>query len=108
MPRSSNQGGPCRRGVHDGVVKGHGKEHHAGLALLALQGCFDFGFNPGALGGTFGKDDEQLVVEANRLVNRSAELVADREVFRSQLAPDSGVLEVAPQELGKFLVCRRV
>ena len=55
-----------------------------------------------------GKHQQQLVVNADGLVDGDAELVADLEVFGREPAADAFDLEVSVKPLGELLILGRV
>ena len=104
MPCSSDVGGPGQVGLHDHLVEFDGKEHWFVLMLFFLKSSHDFVFNPCAIDGVFREDDQELIVQANRLINAMPKLLSDLQVFRGEPAPDAFGLQVSIETLCELLV----
>jgi len=63
--------------IHDGIVYTNGEQDCSAVPAFSLKSSFDFVFYPRALDRVLGENDEQFVMKADRIINASAESVAD-------------------------------
>src|SRR5262249_55073020 len=84
------------------------EEDSGPLLTFPCQGGFDFLFHPLTCHRRLGQDEEQLVIEANRLVNAGAKAVTDFHILRGKPAPYALILEICIQAFGKDVVLARV
>ena len=101
-------GGPCCVCVHYRVVNPNRKKHRAVLASFALERYFHFGFHPRASDRILRQDEEELVVNADSLVDAGSELVADLQILWRVPAADALRLEICVEPLGELLIDARM
>ena len=93
---AANVTSPCLVGPHHGVIKTNREEHRPViLTPLLFESSLDLLLNPGAFDGALLKNEEQLVVDADGLVNARSELVADLQILRGKPATHVLSLEVS-------------
>jgi hypothetical protein len=73
--------GPAARRVEYGVVEPDRKQHRAALLDLPVQRRADLEIDPAAGHGGLRQDDEQLVIDPNRLVDAAHDGCADLQVI---------------------------
>ncbi|SRR6266704_4143618 len=96
--------GPRFGCLHDGLIQFEGKEHQLPLRLLLLQGLVDFVFDPGTFDGMLRKDDDELVIHADSLINVGLEFVANFQIFAGIPATHVVGLQVGIEAFNKRLV----
>ena len=104
MARATNARCPGVGGLHHGIIEPNRKQDEFLLAMLLLQGCCYFLFDPRALYGMLREDQQELVIEANELINALTEHVASLYDFRGEPAAHTLALQVSIQVLGKVLI----
>src|SRR5215831_12816146 len=108
VPGVANQRWPACLQGHDGVIDPDWKEDDRTLLAFPCQGSFDFLFHPLARHRRLGQDKEQLVIEADGLVNPGAEAVADFHSFRGKPALYPFTPEIGIEAFSKDVVLTRV
>ncbi len=84
MAHPSNVSGPGLLGLHHRLVQFDGEQDQLALLLFFLEGGFDFFFYPGAFNGMLRENQQQFVMDANRLVNAATDFVANAHIMRVQ------------------------
>ncbi len=77
MARAAQTCRPSPVSIHHGIVEPHGEQYEAVFPTLTLQCRFDFLFDPCTRYGLFRQNQEQFVVDADRLIDDTAELVSN-------------------------------
>src|SRR5262245_57377995 len=107
-PGIANQRWPtCLQGHHR-VVNADWEEDSGALLAFPCQGGFDFLFDPLTCHRRLGQDEEQLVIEADGLVNAGAEVVTDFHIFWGKPAAHALVLEIRIEAFGEGVVFTRI
>ena len=72
------------------------------------QGCFYFLPHPLARHRRLGQDEEELVIDPDRLINPGAKSVADFHILRGKPAAYTLILEIGVQAFGKGVILARI
>jgi hypothetical protein len=104
MSSPANIGCPCLGGLHDDIVQFNGEENELFLTLFLFKCRFDFRFDPITLDGLVRKDDQEFVIEPDRLINAVSEFVSNFQIFRSKPAAYVFTLQIGIEPLGELLV----
>ena len=108
VPGIANQRWPACLQGHDRIIDPDGKQDGGALLAFPRQGRFYLLLHPLACHRRLGQNDEQLVIEADCLINAGAESVADFHVLGSKPAPHALVLEIGIQSFGEVVVLTRI
>src|SRR5712691_8295639 len=81
MSLLTNSSCPCFGCLHNGLIQFDGEEHRLALLLLLLQGLIDLVFDPGTFDGMLRKDDDELVIHSDSLINVGSEFVSNFQIF---------------------------
>jgi hypothetical protein len=104
MSHPSDVSCPWQVCLLDHLIQGDGKEGRFVAALFFLKGGHDLSFYPLAIDGVFRKHHQELVIQADRLVNAVPELLPNFQVLRSKPASNVFGLQVGIESLGKRLI----
>jgi len=104
VARITNQRWPACRLRHDRVVNPDWKEDSRALLAFPCQGRFHFLLHPLTRYRRLGQHEQQLVIEADGLINAGADAVANFQVFRGKPAAHALVLEVRMEAFGEGVV----
>ena len=108
MPGVVNQRWPAGFLGHNRVVNPDRKEDGRALLAFPRQGGFDFLLHPLARHRRLGQDEEQLVIEADRLINPGAEAIADFHSFRGKPALYPFTPEIRVEVFGEGVIFTRI
>jgi len=108
VPGTVNHRRPACFQGHHRIVNPDWKEDGRTLLTFPCQGGFDFLLHPLTCYRRLGQDEEQLIIEADRLVNAGAETVADFHVFWGKPAAHAFVLQICIQAFGEGVVLTRI
>src|SRR6266702_959972 len=101
-------GGPRQPHLHHCLIQCDGKEHPFVLLLFLLKGSHNLAFHPLAIDRVLREDNQELIMQADRLVNAMPKLLPDPQIFRGVPASHAFGLQVGIEEFDKFLVLARV
>lgn len=104
MACPSDAGGPWQACLLDRLIQGDGKEGRFVVALFFLKGGHDLAFYPLTVDGMFRKDNQELIIQAERLINAVPELLPNFQVLRSKPAPNAIGLQVGIESFNKLLI----
>ncbi len=104
VPLSSNSGCPRIGCILDGFIQRDGEEGRLPLVLFLVQRFFDFILYPRTVNGMLRKDDQELVIESDRLINAVSEFVSNFQIFRSKPATNAFGSQVSMEAFDKLLV----
>ena len=80
VPGVANQRWPARLQGHHRVVNPHWKEDGGPLLAFPRQGGFDLLFHPLTRHRRLGQDEQELVIEADGLINPGTDTVANLDL----------------------------
>src|SRR5260221_3018106 len=104
MARLFDVCGPISGALDDLFIQADGKEHGA-LCLAFFGKCFLYlVFDPPTGDRMRREDQQELIVQANGLVDALPELISDLHIFRGKPAAHAFTLQVGIQPVGKVLV----
>ncbi len=104
VPLSSNSGCPRIGCILDGFIQRDGEESRLSLVLFLFQRLFDFILYPRTVNGMLRKDDQEFVIEPDRLINAASEFVSNFQIFRSKPAANVFASQIGIEPLGELLV----
>src|SRR6266536_2577475 len=104
VPLSSNSGCPRVGCILDGFIQRDGEEGRLSLVLFLFQRLFDFILYPRTVNGMLRKNDQELVIYSDRLINAVSEFVSNFQILRSKPAANVFALQIGIEPLGELLV----
>jgi hypothetical protein len=104
MACPADTGGPWQACLLDRLIQGDGKEGRFLAALFFLKRGYDLAFYPLTIHGMFRKDDQELIIHADRLINTVPKLLSNFQVLWSIPAPDAIGLQVGIEPFDKLLI----
>ncbi len=104
MPGATNVCCPRFCGLHHALIYTNRKEHLFVMLALFFKSSFDFLFHPLAPDRVFREDEQQFIIEANRLINTMPYFVTDCYVLWGKPAADTSTLEISIEPLSERLV----
>ena len=104
VPLSSNIGCPRIGCILDGFIQRDGEEGRLSLVLFLFQRLFDFILYPRTINRMLRKDDQEFVIEPDRLINAVSEFVSNFQIFRSKPAANVFALQIGIEPLGELLI----
>jgi hypothetical protein len=97
-------GGPTGRAPRNRAIQAKGKQHRRLSLVLLGDGRFHLEFDPCTHHRVLREDQQQLVIEANGLIDTLPDLVAGLHVFRCEPTAHAFTLQVGIEPLGKATV----
>ena len=104
VPLSANSGCPRVGCILDGFIQRDGEEGRLSLVLFLFQRLVDFILYPRTVNGMLRKDDQEFVIEPDRLINAVSEFVSNFQIFRSKPAANVFALQISIEPLGELLI----
>ena len=104
----ANQRWPARVQGHNCIVDPDRKEDGGALLAFPCQGGFDLLLHPLARHGRLRQDEEQLIIEADSLINPGTDAVADFQILGRKPAAHALVLEIRIEAFSEGMVLARI
>src|SRR5258708_28506091 len=108
MARAAQRSRPGLRCLLYAVIQAYRKKHQALLLLFFLECRFDLILDPGACKRVFREQEEQFVLQVNRLINTRADFIAGFHVLRGEPAAYPLGLQIGMETMSKGVVFVRV
>jgi hypothetical protein len=108
VARPLEVGRPTGRALQHSSIKANGKQHRSVPGLLLRKSRLDLKFHPHAFDGILREHQQELVIEADGLVDALPDFVTGLHVFRSEPAAHPLALQIGIQPLGKALIFARI
>src|SRR5260370_20952399 len=104
MTGTTDIDGPGQIRLLHQLIQRDGEKHQFVLLLFLLKSSHDFSLNPFAVDRMFREDYQELIVQANRLINTMPKILTDLQVLRSKPTTHAVALQVSIQPFSKVLV----
>ena len=104
MTGTTDIDGPGQIRLLHQLIQRDGEQHQFVLLLFLLKSSHDFSLNPFAVDRMFREDYQELIVQANRLINTMPKIITDLQALRSKATTHAVALQVSIQPFSKVLV----
>jgi len=104
MTGTTDIDGPGQIRLLHQLIQRDGEQHQFVLLLFLLKSSHDFSLNPFAVDRMFREDYQELIVQANRLINTMPKIITDLQALRSKATTHAVALQVSVQPFSKVLV----
>ncbi len=108
MPTILDIPGPCFATGHDGLIDSHRIQHIRYALWFFLQGSFDFIGNPTTCNRVLRQDQQQLIIQPDRLVNTVPDLISNVHVLWGKPTAYPFLLQVVVQPSNEQLILARI
>src|SRR5258708_3861747 len=106
MPGTTDIDSPGHICLLHRLIQRNGEKHRLVLLLFLLKSSHDFSLNPFAADRMFREDHQELIVQANRLINTVPKPLTALQVIRSKPTTHAIALQVSIKSFSKVLVLR--
>src|SRR5258708_12161902 len=103
MPGTTDIDSPGQIRLLHQLIQRDGEKHQFVLLLFLLKSSHDLPLNPFAVDRMFREDYQELIVQANRLINIVPKILTDLQVLRSKPTTHAVPLQVSIQPFSKVL-----
>ncbi len=104
MPGTTDIDSPGRICLLHRLIQRDGEKHQLVLLLFLLKSSHDFSLNPFAVDRMFREDYQELIVQANRLINIVPKTLTALQVIRSKPTTHAIALQVSIKPFSKVLI----
>src|SRR5260221_13512287 len=104
MPGTTDIDSPGHICLLHRLIQRDGEKHQLVLLLFLLKSSHDFSLNPFAADRMFREDYQELIVQANRLINIVPKILTALQVLRSKPTTHAIALQVSIKPFSKVLI----